>query len=68
MVIGHILSPKPKRCALCKAEFNWIDLQAIDGHQVCKSCLRLIRDEGIELPENSDVFPLDQNNGRKTTK
>jgi predicted SAM-dependent methyltransferase len=56
MVIDHILSKKPKRCAVCKQEHYWNELHSMDGHFVCEECLRLIREDGIVLPDklNSD--------------
>jgi hypothetical protein len=61
MVIGHWLSPQPKRCELCKDEFPWAELQLLDGHQVCRGCARLVRDEGIMLPESLDKSSINPN-------
>jgi hypothetical protein len=50
MVISHPYFTKTKKCALCKQVRDKAELQTFDGHLLCASCLRLVRDEGIVLP------------------
>ncbi len=44
-----------KRCALCKELRSKKDLLELDGHLLCASCARLVREEGFVLPPNLGI-------------
>ena len=50
-------------CALCRQFRRTLDLVSQDGHLVCPECLRLIRDDGVVLPEEDFAGPAGQNDG-----
>jgi len=67
MVLWLTARKSTQQCDLCKQARKPHQVHPYSGHSICEECLRLIRDEGIELPENLNVAQGSSDTSKNTT-